>query len=123
MTDQANVTELLRKLLDERYEAGVQEGYARALSEIEDFVKGRLPPDGEVLADHPGDANDAGPPGIIDCQPRYLRRAYEYLVEHPGVTAHFSEIKNKNAFYTLVRLGLAEKRGSQFFVKGAEARA
>ena len=130
MSEKVDAAALLQGLLDEQYGKGFREGYSEALGSVLDFVKAKLTPGGGLvrvagsfLADHPGDENDADPPGILDCQPPHVREALEYVERHPGVTAHEARetIRNKSALYTLARLGLVEKRGAQFFPKNAGA--
>lgn len=129
--------EIIQRLLDERYEAGrdagydegLKTGYEKAMFEMQDFVEAQLAPSSKLeLADHPGDENDgASAPaqngeamstttGITSHAP-YLRKAFTYLCENPGTTAHQARrtIGHKGAFYQLAKLGLAEKRGAQFF--------
>lgn len=128
--------EILQRLLDERYEAGREAGYEQALAELMNVVKGMmsggivemvegsfLKQPERVLADHPGDENDSSddddPPSLIDCQAPYLQKAFRHLCAHPGSTAHEAgeKLGSKGAFYTLAELGLAEKRGPQFYAK------
>jgi hypothetical protein len=147
MSDQVNASELLQQLMDDRYSAGYatgnsvgyiagfEAGYAQALDELADVIKTKMPPGEQVepgvgssLANHPGDENDgeaddeAKPPMIVSVQPN-LKRALEYLKQHPGMTAHEARdvVRNRNAFRMLHRLGLAEKRGPKFFPKSTEA--
>jgi hypothetical protein len=122
MSDQKNAVDLLQGLLDEQHGRGLRKGYEQALSEVLAFIQAKLAPsDGLIPADHHGHDDDASPPTLLEMQPPSIRKAMNYLREHPGTTAHVAalHVRNKNAFYTLVRLGLADKRGSQFFAKDA----
>ena len=142
MSDQLNsidAANLLQKLLDERFKAGQEAGYAEGaeqgrtdtlhalLNIIYEMLgppeAGPLQANRPSLADHPGDENDADPPSMSDSQPAYVQRALQYVQLHPGVTAHAArgELKNRNILYRLARLGLVEKHGPQFFPKNAEA--
>jgi hypothetical protein len=129
MSDQVNASELLQRLLDERFEAGREAGYEQALGEILDAVKAKMTPGGQVwrqvsgstLTDDPDDENDADPEDDPPLQP-HQRRALEYVERHPGVTRHQAapDLGNRNVLYELARLGFVEKRGPQFFPKNAE---
>jgi hypothetical protein len=163
MTNQVDVSELLQKLLDERYAQGRADGYDQgrshgykegrahdgwtegraagydqAVREMLAFMKDKMTrletaaetaleaasetdPEPESEPD-PETVSEIDPLRSYIDQPRWLRKALQYVRDHPGVTAHAARtaLGNHSALYRLAELGLAEKRGVQFFLVGAE---
>ena len=117
MEDQ--LVEQIRSAMQQSYDEGFKDGWVAAthqlMNHILAFLERQEPAQPEpVVAPQNGGADK--PPAVSSLQP-HLRAAHSYLREHPGVRAHQARgiIRNRNAFSLLVRLGLAEKRGAQFY--------
>jgi hypothetical protein len=144
MTKIAELQDYVQRAVEEmaakRYEAGFHAGYVDALNCLRTVLNDlqsdlQYPKDSPEAPAAPEEGRPAATPSNggnesstsqndVLAYPPAIRRAYEYLAAHPGLTAVGlgDKIGTRNTAYKLVAAGLAENRDGKFYAKsGASA--